>query len=106
MSPSRRHFLASSSLAALAAAFESSLRAQDTPGQQPVPGSQAPPVPHQPTPGAPPAFRTPPAVGPMVTADDFPHAEKLVQFEITDAERDQAAANSRIQMPPPHELRT
>jgi len=99
MSSSRRQFLASSSLAALAAAFESaSIRAQDAPGQQVPPNQQA-------TPGAPPAFGTAPAVGPIVTADDFAHAEKLVQFEMTEAERDEAAANWRMQMAPMYELR-
>ena len=94
MPASRRDFLASSSLAALAAAFESSsLRAQAPPSQQQ-------------TPGAPTAFGTSPAVGPVVTADDFAHAEKLVQFEMTPSEREQAAGNWRMQMAPNYELRT
>lgn len=98
MSPSRRDFLASSSLAALAAAFESStLRAQVPPSQQP----------NQPaTPGAPPAFGTANPVGPVVTPDDFAHAEKLVQFEMSGPERDEAAQNWRMQMAPLYELRT
>jgi len=100
MSSSRRQFLASSSLAALAAAFESaSLGAQAAPGQQ-VPANQ------QATPGAPPAFGTATPVGPVVTPDDFAHAEKLVQFEMSQAEREQAASNWRMQMAPNYELRT
>jgi len=100
MSSSRRHFIASSSLAALAAAFESSsLRAQGTLGSQ-VPPNQ------QPTPGPPSAFSNGSVAGPIVTADDFAHAEKLVQFEMSDAERDEAAVNWRAQMAPLYELRT
>jgi Asp-tRNA(Asn)/Glu-tRNA(Gln) amidotransferase A subunit family amidase len=100
MSSSRRQFLASSSLAALAAAFESSsLRAQAAPGSQ-VPPNQ------QPTPGPPSAFSNGSVAGPIVTADDFAHAEKLVQFEMTEAERDEAAVNWRAQMAPLYELRT
>jgi Asp-tRNA(Asn)/Glu-tRNA(Gln) amidotransferase A subunit family amidase len=100
MPASRRDFLASSSLAALAAAFESaSLRAQ-APPSQPA-GQQQQPA----TPGAPPAFGTAPAVGPEVSADDFAHAEELVQFEMTERERNQAASNWRMQMAPLYELR-
>ena len=100
MSSSRRQFLASSSLAALAAAFESSsLRAQAAPGSQ-VPPNQ------QPTPGPPSAFSNGSVAGPIVTSDDFAHAEKLVQFEMTEAERDEAAVNWRAQMAPLYELRT
>jgi Asp-tRNA(Asn)/Glu-tRNA(Gln) amidotransferase A subunit family amidase len=94
MPASRREFLASSSVAALAAAFSSATgKAQAPPSQQP------------PTPGAPPAFGTAPAVGPEVTAADFAHAEKLIQFEMTERERNQAAANWRMQMAPNYELR-
>ena len=100
MSSSRRQFLASSSLAAIAAAFESaSLKAQAAPSGQASPNQQA-------TPGAPTAFGTSPAVGPVVTPDDFAHAEKLVQFEITQPEREEAAANWRMQMAGLYELRT
>jgi Asp-tRNA(Asn)/Glu-tRNA(Gln) amidotransferase A subunit family amidase len=100
MPASRRDFLASSSLAALVAAFESaSLKAQ-APPSQPA-GQQQQPA----TPGAPPAFGTAPAVGPEVSADDFTHAEKLVQFDMTERERNQAAANWRMQMAPLYELR-
>ena len=100
MSSSRRHFLASSSLAALAAAFESaSLRAQAAPSDQGPPNQQ-------PTPGPPSAFSNGSVAGPIVTADDFAHAEKLVQFEMSDAERQKAALNWRMQMAPVYELRT
>jgi Asp-tRNA(Asn)/Glu-tRNA(Gln) amidotransferase A subunit family amidase len=95
MTATRRDFLTSSTLAALAAALNSSAsEAQAPTGQQPA------------TPGAPPAFGTAPAVGPEVSADDFAHAEKLVQFEMTGRERSQAAGNWRMQMAPNYELRT
>jgi Asp-tRNA(Asn)/Glu-tRNA(Gln) amidotransferase A subunit family amidase len=68
--------------------------------------AQAPPSQQPPTPGAPPAFGTASPVGPEVTADDFAHAGKLVQFEMTQAEREQAASNWRMQMAPSYELRT
>jgi Asp-tRNA(Asn)/Glu-tRNA(Gln) amidotransferase A subunit family amidase len=94
MPPSRREFLASSSAAALAAAFSSATgKAQAPPSQQQ-------------TPGAPTAFGTSPAVGPEVSAADFAHAEKLIQFEMTERERNQAARNWRMQMAPNYELRT
>jgi len=93
MTASRREFMTLSSFAALAAAFDSSAGAQ-------VPEQQ------QQTPGAPTAFGTSPAVGPVVTADDFAHAEKLVQMAMTEPERAQAAGNWRMQMAPNYELRT
>ena len=95
MSSSRREFLTLSSMGALAAALNSALAAQT-----PAPPQQ------QTTPGAPTAFGTSPAVGPEVTADDFAHAEKLVQITMTDAERAQAAGNWRMQMAPNYEYRT
>jgi len=57
------------------------------------------------TPGAPTAFGTAPAVGPEVTAATFAEAEKLVQVEMTAADRAQAASNWRMQMAPNYELR-
>ncbi len=95
MSASRRDFIALSSFAALAAAFESQASLE----------GQAPPQQQQSTPGAPTAFGTSPAVGPDVTPDDFAHAEKLVQVEMTAQERAQAAGNWRMQMAPNYELR-
>lgn len=86
MSASRRDFLTYSSLAVLGAALD----------------AQAPPPA---TPGAPPAFGTAPAVGPEVSAATFAEAEKLVQVQMTPAERDEAAANWRMQMAPAYELR-
>jgi len=57
-------------------------------------------------PGAPPAFGTGPAVGPEVSVTTFAEAEKLVQFELTAAERDVAAASWRKTMAALYERRT
>jgi Asp-tRNA(Asn)/Glu-tRNA(Gln) amidotransferase A subunit family amidase len=58
------------------------------------------------TPGAPPAFGTAPPVGPEVTPATFVEAEKLVQVEMTPADRATAAGNWRMQMAPLYERRT
>jgi Asp-tRNA(Asn)/Glu-tRNA(Gln) amidotransferase A subunit family amidase len=89
MSSSRREFLTLSSMAALAAALE----------------AQTPANPQQSTPGAPTAFGTLPAAGPEVSPETFAEAGKLMQYEMTAAERDEAAANWRVQMAPLYELR-
>ena len=59
-----------------------------------------------PPPGAPPAFGTGPAVGPAVTAANFSAAEKLVQFELTDAQRKLAADSWRANLAAVYERRT
>jgi Asp-tRNA(Asn)/Glu-tRNA(Gln) amidotransferase A subunit family amidase len=92
MSASRRDFLALSSLSVLGAALDGVNSNAQAP-QQPA------------TPGAPTAFGTSPAVGPEVTAETFAQAEKLVQVEMTAADRDLAASNWRVQMAPVYELR-
>src|SRR5215831_2196625 len=56
--------------------------------------------------GAPPAFGTALDVGPPVAPATFAEAEKLVQFELTGAERDTAAGNWRKSMAPLYERRT
>jgi Asp-tRNA(Asn)/Glu-tRNA(Gln) amidotransferase A subunit family amidase len=56
--------------------------------------------------GAPPAFGTAPPVGPEVTAETFAEAERLVQLEMTLADRAIAASNWRMQMAPLLERRT
>jgi Asp-tRNA(Asn)/Glu-tRNA(Gln) amidotransferase A subunit family amidase len=93
MSASRRDFLTYSSLAALSAALDASLNAQ------------APQQNQQSTPGAPTAFGTSPAVGPEVSPATFAEAEKLVQIQMTPAEREQAAGKWRMQMAPNYEYR-
>src|SRR6266567_2786852 len=94
MSASRRNFLTYSSLAVLGAALDAALDAQAPPQNQ-----------QQATPGAPTAFGTSLAVGPEVSPATFAEAEKLVQFQMTPAERAQAASNWRMQMAPNYELR-
>ena len=91
MSKSRRRFLATSSLGLLGAAV-----ALDANAQNPV----------EPPAGAPPAFGTGPAVGPEVSPVTFAEAEKLVQVELTQTDRDQAASSWRANMAALYERRT
>jgi Asp-tRNA(Asn)/Glu-tRNA(Gln) amidotransferase A subunit family amidase len=91
MSNSRRHFLNFSSTALIAAAAAA---------------PRASPQTQEPTPGAPPAFGTAPEVGPHVSPPTIAEAEKLVQFELNQVEREQAAANWRSAMAPVYERRT
>src|SRR5271170_6363850 len=91
MSGSRRDFLAQSTLGLLGVAVAAHAQ---------TPQSQ------EPTPGAPPAFGTAPPVGPEVSATTFAEAEKLVQVEMTPADRAEAAENWRMQMAPLYERRT
>ena len=58
--------------------------------------SSAPPPPS--TPGAPPTFGALPEVGPAVSPTTFAEAEKLVQVQMTDAERTMAATTWRRSM--------
>src|ERR1700692_2666028 len=96
MPPSRREFLASTTVGLLGAAV------------MPRAGAQAPPSGQKPDlpPGAPPACGTAPPVGPDVTPATFAEAEKLVQVEMTAADRATAASNWRMQMAPLYERRT
>jgi Asp-tRNA(Asn)/Glu-tRNA(Gln) amidotransferase A subunit family amidase len=99
MSKSRRHFLTNTSLGLLGAAVASSTTAQlqaDELAQDPT---QLPP-------GAPPAFGTGPAVGPEVSPATFAEAEKLVQINLTTADRVQAAASWRVNLASVYERRT
>ena len=80
MSKSRRDFLTITSLGVLSATAVSRLHAQNQ--------TQLPP-------GAPTAFGAGPAFGPEVTVNTFAEGEKLVQFPLTDAERDMAASSWR-----------
>jgi hypothetical protein len=76
MSKSRREFLTNSSLGLLGIAVTSCNQEQKP---APLP------------PGAPPAFATAPPVGPEVSPVTFAEAEKLVQVELSEEERKQAA---------------
>jgi len=89
MSKSRRHFL-NTSLALMGATAAC---------------SKKPPKPAELPAGAPPAFGTAPAVGPAVSSSTFAEAEKLVQFELTPAERAQAAGNWRNSLASVYERR-
>ena len=63
-------------------------------------------LPAQNTPGAPPAFGTTPAVGPAVSPTTFAEAEKLVQTELTPAQRKMAAESWRTSLASVYERRT
>jgi len=93
MSQTRRDFIAAGALGALGAALP--LAAQ-------TPAKPA----NQETPGAPTAFGTSAPVGPEVSAGTFAEAEKLVQIEMTAADRAQAAGNWRQAMAALYERRT
>src|SRR6202166_986421 len=68
--------------------------------------AEAQPPTQEPTPGAPPAFGTGPAVGPEVSLTTFAEAEKLVQVQLTGAERAVAAASWRVNLASVYERRT
>ena len=91
MSKSRRNFLATTSLGLFGAAAALRSQAQTA--------SNLPP-------GAPPAFGTGPEVGPEVTPATFAEAEKLVQVQLTDAERAMAVESWRRTMASLYERRT
>ena len=82
----RRQFLLQAPIGMLAAAAACR-------GAEQTPGTAA-----ATTPGAPPTFGTSAAAGPSVTAETFAAAEPLMQVQMTDAERTQAAANWRTSM--------
>ncbi|GAC1347667.1 MAG: amidase [Myxococcales bacterium] len=101
MSTSRRKFLSSTALGLVGAAVAGKAAADA--GGQPAPDAGSPPpLP----PGSPPAFGTSPAVGPEVSAATFAEAEKLMQVQLTPAERAQAAGNWRESMAALPERRT
>ncbi|MDB4883174.1 MAG: Amidase [Gemmatimonadetes bacterium] len=58
------------------------------------------------TPGAPPAFNTAPPVGPEVSPATFAEAEKLMQVQLTDAQRQMATKSWRTSMAALFERRT
>jgi Asp-tRNA(Asn)/Glu-tRNA(Gln) amidotransferase A subunit family amidase len=96
---SRRKFLVGGSLGVLGAALHAQTPAgQLSNGQLPNGQSE--------TPGAPSAFGTAPPVGPEVNPATFAEAGKLVQVEMTAADRATAASNWQRQMAPLYERRT
>jgi len=96
MSESRRDFLATTSIGVLGAAIGLREGKAQEPTQQP----SAPPA------GMPPAFGTGPGAGPEVFPTTFAEAEKLVQVELTAAERGMAAASWRQTMAALYERRS
>jgi Asp-tRNA(Asn)/Glu-tRNA(Gln) amidotransferase A subunit family amidase len=101
MAKSRRQFLTLTSMGMLGAAATLRSVGQNPPGQNPSIQNPA-----DLPPGAPPAFGAGPAVGPEVSATTFAEAEKLVQFEMTAAERAVAADSWRKTMAYLYERRT
>jgi Asp-tRNA(Asn)/Glu-tRNA(Gln) amidotransferase A subunit family amidase len=99
MSKSRRQFLARTSLGLVAAAVAPVIPAADLNGVDSQQPTQLPP-------GAPPAFGTGPAVGPVVSATTFAEAEKLEQVQLTSTERTIAAESWRVNLASVYERRT
>ena len=99
MSKSRRHFLTQTSLGLLGAAVAVRSNAQDHPSEIAQDPTQLPP-------GAPPAFGTGPAVGPEVSPATFAEAEKLVQVQLSSADRTMAAQTWRVNLASLYERRT
>jgi Asp-tRNA(Asn)/Glu-tRNA(Gln) amidotransferase A subunit family amidase len=93
MARSRREFLVDAGL--VLAGSTAAFAAQDIPEK-----------PKEPPAGMPPAFGTAPPVGEPVSAETFAQAEKLVRYEMTPREREQAALNWRNSMGPLYERRT
>jgi Asp-tRNA(Asn)/Glu-tRNA(Gln) amidotransferase A subunit family amidase len=86
---SRRRFLITAPVGAIAAAVACGSEPKNTSG--PVPPA---------TPGAPPTFGTGPVSGPPVSPSTFAEAEKLAQVTMSAAEREMAAASWRRSMAP------
>jgi Asp-tRNA(Asn)/Glu-tRNA(Gln) amidotransferase A subunit family amidase len=99
MTRSRRVFLLGSA-AVLGSAAMAQAQAQDATTGAPTP------KPGELPPGSPPAFGTAPPVGPLVSAATFAEAQKLVQVELTESERSQAAGNWRNSIAAIYERRT
>src|SRR4029077_8347024 len=90
MAKTRREFLAETSLGLVGAAVIG--KQQQKPGEPPA--------------GTPPAFGTGPAVGPEVSPATFAEAEKLVQVEMSPADRAIVASSWRGNMAALYERRT
>src|SRR5271155_3222851 len=90
MGKTRREFLTETSLGIVGAAVAGTQ--QQKPGEPPA--------------GTPPAFGTGPAVGPEVSPGTFAEAEKVVQVEMTPADRAMVAASWRGNMAALYERRS
>src|SRR5437868_1037758 len=95
---SRRHFLIQAPVALLGAVTACRVDEQK-PGARGTTSAT-------PTPGAPPAFNTAPPVGPEVSPASFAEAEKLVQVQLTDAQRQTMSTSWRTSMAALLERRT
>jgi len=93
-SQSRRDFITTTSIGLIGAA---ALPNEQAPSQSQVPAEA--------TAGAPPAFGAGPAFGPTVSTNTFAEAEKLVQFELSPAERAMAAETWRVTLASVYERR-
>src|SRR6202795_2616362 len=89
MGKTRRKFLTETSLGLLGAAVAG--KQQQKPGEPPA--------------GTPPAFGTGPAVGPEVSPGTFAEAEKVVQVELSPADRELVASSWRGNMAALYERR-
>src|SRR6266852_6415560 len=98
MSKSRRQFLTEGSLGLIGAAVAPRTRLPEHSEKY----TQEP----TPPPGAPPAFGTGPAVGPEVSPATFAEAEKLVQMQLSSADRAMAAQTWRVNLASVYERRT
>jgi Asp-tRNA(Asn)/Glu-tRNA(Gln) amidotransferase A subunit family amidase len=98
MSKTRREFLADTSAGLLGAALAGHMPQQQA-TQTPAQELELPP-------GSPGTFGTAPPVGPQVSVSTFAEAEKLVQFDLTPAERTMAADTWRTTMASLYERRT
>src|ERR1700689_595116 len=96
MPESRRNFLGSASTGLIAAAVACQ-KSEPKPSETKI---------SEPPPGAPPAFGTAPEAGPPVSTATFAEAEKLVQVEMTPAEREMAAGSWRRTLASLYERRT
>ncbi|HVB86788.1 MAG TPA: amidase [Candidatus Dormibacteraeota bacterium] len=104
MKKTRREFLAQTSLGLMGVAADVPDKLQKR-KDNPI-GTQTPQKPVKTTPGTPPAFGTSPAAGPEVSAQTFADAEKLVQVEMSEVHRAEAASNWRNSMAALYERRT
>ncbi|MDQ6829123.1 MAG: amidase, partial [Gemmatimonadota bacterium] len=96
---SRRQFLIQAPLGLLGAVAACRVDEQKPDTKAAVPGTPL-------TPGAPPAFNTAPPVGPPVSPATFAEAEKLLQVQMTPAQRQMAATSWRTSMAALLERRT
>ena len=108
MSKTRREFLTRAALGLLGAGVVGrdalEMRGEEKTSADPLGQSQEQ-KPTEPPAGTPPAFGTAQAVGPEVSPGTFAEAEKLVQVEMSAAEREMAASSWRGNMAPLYERR-